>query len=60
MLSIGLLSGEYGEDGLSRAGALRFYRYPAELNRSLDELGILPCGHSHSVPSTNANEISLH
>lgn len=41
MLSIGLLSGGYGEDELVRAGAFRVYRDPAELNRSLDELGIL-------------------
>ncbi|MCI0607500.1 MAG: HAD family phosphatase [Anaerolineae bacterium] len=42
MLSIGLLSGGYGEDELSRAGAFRVYRDPAELYRSLDELGVLP------------------
>lgn len=42
MLSIGLLSGGYGEDELSRAGAYRVYRDPAELHRSLDELGVLP------------------
>jgi len=42
MLSIGLLSGGYGEDELSRAGAFRVYRDPAELHRSLDELGVLP------------------
>jgi HAD superfamily hydrolase (TIGR01509 family) len=42
MLSIGLLSGGYGEDELTRAGAFRVYRDPAELHRSLDELGILP------------------
>ena len=42
MLSIGLLSGGYGEDELSRAGAFRVYRDPLELHRSLDELGILP------------------
>jgi len=42
MLSIGLLSGGYGEDELSRAGAFRVYRDPAELHRSLDELGMLP------------------
>jgi HAD superfamily hydrolase (TIGR01509 family) len=41
MLSIGLLSGGYGEDELTRAGAFRVYRDPAELHRSLDELGIL-------------------
>jgi HAD superfamily hydrolase (TIGR01509 family) len=42
MLSIGLLSGGYGEDELSQAGAFRVYRDPAELLRSLDELGLLP------------------
>jgi HAD superfamily hydrolase (TIGR01509 family) len=42
MLSIGLLSGGYGEDELSRAGAFRVYHDAAELHRSLDELGILP------------------
>ena len=42
MLSIGLLSGGYGEDELSKAGAFRVYRDPAELYRSLDELGVLP------------------
>lgn len=42
MLSIGLLSGGYGEDELSRAGAFRVYRDPLELHHSLDELGVLP------------------
>ena len=42
MLSVGLLSGGYGEDELGRAGALRVYRDAAELYRSLDELGVLP------------------
>jgi HAD superfamily hydrolase (TIGR01509 family) len=42
MLSVGLLTGGYGEDELSRAGAFRVYRDAAELHRSLDELGILP------------------
>jgi HAD superfamily hydrolase (TIGR01549 family) len=42
MLSIGLLCGGYGEDELSRAGAFRVYRDPAELHLSLDELGVLP------------------
>jgi HAD superfamily hydrolase (TIGR01509 family) len=41
MLSIGLLSGGYGEDELSRAGAFRVYRDPLELLGSLDELGVL-------------------
>ena len=42
MLSIGLLSGGYGEDELSRAGAFRVYNDPLDLLRSLDELGVLP------------------
>ena len=42
MLSIGLLSGGYGEDELTRAGAFRVYRDLADLYRSLDELGVLP------------------
>ncbi len=42
MLSIGLLSGGYGEDELIRAGAFRVYRDAEELSGSLDELGILP------------------
>jgi HAD superfamily hydrolase (TIGR01509 family) len=41
MLSIGLLSGGYGEDELTRAGAFRVYRDPVELYASLDELGVL-------------------
>jgi len=39
MLSIGLLSGGYGEDELLSAGAFRVYQDTAELHRSLDELG---------------------
>ena len=42
MLSVGLLSGGYGEEELARAGAFRIYRDPADLQRSLDELGALP------------------
>lgn len=42
MLSVGLLSGGYGEDELVRAGAFRVYRDAAELRVSLDELGVLP------------------
>jgi HAD superfamily hydrolase (TIGR01509 family) len=42
MLSIGLLSGGYGEDELIRAGAFRVYRDAEELRTSLDELGLLP------------------
>lgn len=42
MLSVGLLSGGYGKEELTEAGAFRVYRDPAELHRSLDELGLLP------------------
>jgi HAD superfamily hydrolase (TIGR01549 family) len=42
MLSIGLMSGGYGLDELTRAGAFRVYRDPLELRESLDELGVLP------------------
>jgi HAD superfamily hydrolase (TIGR01549 family) len=44
MLSVGLLSGGYGEEELERAGAFRVYRDAEELRRSLDELGIVPAG----------------
>jgi HAD superfamily hydrolase (TIGR01509 family) len=40
MLSIGLLSGGYGEDELVSSGAFRVYRDAEELHRSLDELGV--------------------
>jgi HAD superfamily hydrolase (TIGR01549 family) len=40
MLSVGLLTGGYGEDELAQAGAFRVYRDTAELDASLDELGI--------------------
>jgi HAD superfamily hydrolase (TIGR01509 family) len=42
MLSVGLLSGGYGEQELIQAGAFRVYRDPRELDESLDELGVLP------------------
>jgi HAD superfamily hydrolase (TIGR01509 family) len=42
MLSVGLLSGGYGEDELQAAGAFRVYRDADELRASLDELGVLP------------------
>jgi len=42
MLSVGVLSGGYGEDELTRAGAFRVYRDAEELRSSLDELGVLP------------------
>jgi HAD superfamily hydrolase (TIGR01509 family) len=37
MLSVGLLTGGYGEDELYRAGAFRVYRDAAELHQALDE-----------------------
>lgn len=40
MLAIGLLSGGYGQDELSQAGAYRVYRDPAELLGSLYQLGL--------------------
>ncbi|HEX7627259.1 MAG TPA: HAD family hydrolase [Gaiellaceae bacterium] len=42
MLSVGLLSGGYGEAELVAAGAYRVYRDAEELRESLDELGVLP------------------
>jgi HAD superfamily hydrolase (TIGR01509 family) len=42
MLSVGVLSGGYGEDELTQAGAFRVYRDAEELHESLDELGIVP------------------
>jgi phosphoglycolate phosphatase-like HAD superfamily hydrolase len=42
MFSVGLLTGGYGEDELVRAGAFRVYRDAAELDTSLDELGVIP------------------
>ena len=41
MLSVGMLAGGYGWDELIAAGAFRVYRDPADLHRSLDELGII-------------------
>jgi HAD superfamily hydrolase (TIGR01549 family) len=41
MLSVGVLTGGYGLDELSRAGAYRVYRDASELDASLDELGVL-------------------
>jgi HAD superfamily hydrolase (TIGR01549 family) len=41
MLSVGMLSGGYGWDELTSAGAFRVYRDAADLHRSLDELGIV-------------------
>ena len=39
-LSVGLLSGGYGEDELARAGAYRVYEDPADMLRHLDEVGV--------------------
>jgi HAD superfamily hydrolase (TIGR01509 family) len=41
MLSVGVLTGGYGEEELYHAGAFRVYRSIADLLRNLDELGIL-------------------
>lgn len=41
-LGIGLLSGGYGEDELTRAGAYRVYRDPADLLAHLYETGVRP------------------
>ena len=40
MLSIGLLTGGYGEDELIKAGAYRIFKDPADLLTSIDELGL--------------------
>jgi HAD superfamily hydrolase (TIGR01509 family) len=40
MLSVGLLSGGFGDDELYRAGAFRVYRDPQELMGSISHLGI--------------------
>jgi HAD superfamily hydrolase (TIGR01549 family) len=39
-LSVGLLSGGYGQDELERAGAYRVYAEPADLMQHLDEVGV--------------------
>jgi HAD superfamily hydrolase (TIGR01549 family) len=39
-LSVGLLSGGYGQEELERAGAYRVYQDPADLLRHLDEIGV--------------------
>lgn len=41
MLSVGVLTGGYGEEELYHAGAFRVYRNLDDLLRNLDELGIL-------------------
>jgi HAD superfamily hydrolase (TIGR01509 family) len=43
-LSVGLLSGGYGQEELERAGAYRVYQDPADLLRHLDELGVRAAG----------------
>jgi HAD superfamily hydrolase (TIGR01509 family) len=42
MLSVGVLSGGYGEEELASAGAFRVYRDVKDLHGSLDELGVVP------------------
>lgn len=39
-LSVGLMSGGYGQDELERAGAYRVYSDPADLLRHIDEVGV--------------------
>jgi len=41
MLSVGVLTGGYGEEEIYHAGAFRVYRNIADLLQNLDELGIL-------------------
>jgi HAD superfamily hydrolase (TIGR01509 family) len=41
MVSVGVLTGGYGEEELYHAGAVRVYRDIADLMQNLDELGIL-------------------
>jgi HAD superfamily hydrolase (TIGR01509 family) len=41
MMSVGVLTGGYGEEELYHAGAFRVYRTVADLLQNLDELGIL-------------------
>ena len=41
MMSVGVLTGGYGEEELYHAGAFRVYRTIADLLQNLDELGIL-------------------
>lgn len=44
MLSVGLLSGGYGQDELVQAGAFRVYRDAQDLLDSIDELGVTLAG----------------
>jgi phosphoglycolate phosphatase-like HAD superfamily hydrolase len=39
-LGVGLLSGGYGDEELTRAGAYRVYQDPADLLQHLDEVGV--------------------
>ncbi len=41
MISVGVLTGGYGEEELYHAGAFRVFRHMADLLQNLDELGIL-------------------
>lgn len=41
MISVGVMTGGYGEEELYHAGAFRVYRNIADLMKNLDELGIL-------------------
>ena len=41
MLSVGVLTGGYGEEELYHAGAFRVYRNPSDLLQNIDDLGIL-------------------
>src|ERR1700730_7358111 len=41
MLSVGVLTGGYGEDELTRAGAFRVFRDAADLSASIEEFGVL-------------------
>jgi hypothetical protein len=41
MISVGVLTGGYGEEELYHAGAFRVYRSIADLLQNLDELGVL-------------------
>jgi phosphoglycolate phosphatase-like HAD superfamily hydrolase len=39
-LSVGLLSGGYGQEELEKAGAYRVYEDPRDMLNHLDELGV--------------------
>jgi HAD superfamily hydrolase (TIGR01509 family) len=42
MLSVGVLSGGYGEEELASAGAFRVYRDVKDLHGALEEIGVVP------------------